>query len=990
MAPNPNIKKTFPLILPHIPDSLTSGSLRSEDSPTPAPKRRKTAISSSLPRVAGDTSSLSDLASTIQTLSQTVEELLRRGSPPKVINSVLEEEEEDEEDEEEEETDTGSETSSEQEETNFGDFETEGMTEEELKAWSSAAPKDQKLVMAIEEPPVHPSRKVHFSDQMSGSGKVDDKIKRQWMDNFIRNHTFFKLRQASAPRPTPAQERAFEKEVYDHAKRKLGFSVRNAKKQIVKAKQMCGYDDGDSEVKDSKSSISPNASIDKLKSNTLDGDSSTNTNSQAKGIQAAKESVDPKAKLDPNARPVSEITNKGKSDEKHSSKKRKRDQPHSGDTEPVSEAADIAKSTKKRKKKKSKQVESHSADSLVQTKSPEPKSDGINGDPSQLPEVPDELSVHLDSKDPPSKLDAVQSEKAPPKSAEVDARTHTNVASSNLETTEAPAKTTKEERDEKKARKKERRRNEKLAQQSSTNDEAARLPAASTSFDDAGKMQQESLPSSESKTPRTSKGDKKKKREQELQIRAEPSRQNSNGGGEESGQKPKKAKHSHSSPSNSNSKKRPLELIVDEAVPQSKKHKKKKHKPEDTAIIPISGFQSPMIHDAETADEGTYESVLQETMSTESTSTSAATAFSKLSNADIDLLFPFIATPTTSHLLTTHNTNQIALAHQTKAATPRTSPYFPTPPRTPRPKVKRPAVSCIPFPPLSASRFGLVQESLARSPFALLIAVIFLNKTRGKVALPLFYQLMKKWPTPEKLAAAEIEEVVQVFSTLGLQNQRAKKVVALAKAWVENMPRRGRRWRRLHYPRKGDGADVGRDEVLGDEDDNNTSEDYEKREQVEENKVKGNKRIAWEVGRLPGVGSYAIDSWRIFCRDELRGLPHGLPPLDELTHASQIEAHADSHQSPQSEKTTQNKANKTLKSELSKEWTRVLPQDKELRAYLRWRWLRVGYIWDPDTGARERASVEVIREAERGVWLLRRGRGSLREFEGERGGGCEG
>lgn len=237
---------------------------------------------------------------------------------------------------------------------------------------------------------------------------------------------------------------------------------------------------------------------------------------------------------------------------------------------------------------------------------------------------------------------------------------------------------------------------------------------------------------------------------------------------------------------------------------------------------------------------------------------------------------------------------------------------------------------------------------------------------------------MKKWPTPDKLAAAEIGEVVQIFSTLGLQNQRAKKVVALAKAWVEDTPRKGRRWRRLHYPTKGDGADVGREEVLGDEDDENDNEDDEKREEGE-NKTKGNERVAWEVGRLPGVGSYAIDSWRIFCRDELRGLPHGLPSLDELTDASQTEAreeghadnkkHANSHQSPQPEKpneTPQEKVNKTLKDELSKEWTRVLPLDKELRAYLRWRWLRVGYIWDPVTGAREPATAEMIKEAERG------------------------
>lgn len=85
---------------------------------------------------------------------------MRRDSPPKIVNAVLKAEEEDEE---EEETDTGSETSSEQEEIGFEEFETEGMTEEELEAWSSAAPKDRKLVMGIEEPPVHPSRKVHFS-----------------------------------------------------------------------------------------------------------------------------------------------------------------------------------------------------------------------------------------------------------------------------------------------------------------------------------------------------------------------------------------------------------------------------------------------------------------------------------------------------------------------------------------------------------------------------------------------------------------------------------------------------------------------------------------------------------------------------------------------------------------------------------------------------------------------------------------------------------
>ncbi|KAL8662128.1 MAG: hypothetical protein Q9168_008304, partial [Polycauliona sp. 1 TL-2023] len=98
------------------------------------------------------------------------------------------------------------------------------------------------------------------------------------------------------------------------------------------------------------------------------------------------------------------------------------------------------------------------------------------------------------------------------------------------------------------------------------------------------------------------------------------------------------------------------------------------------------------------------------------------------------------------------------------------SPYFPS-----SPKPKRSPISCIPFPPLSSTTFGLVQESLASNPFHLLIAVIFLNKTRGSVALPVFYTFIARFPDPESLASASLPAVVEFFQNLGLQNQRAKK-----------------------------------------------------------------------------------------------------------------------------------------------------------------------------------------------------------------------
>ena len=226
-------------------------------------------------------------------------------------------------------------------------------------------------------------------------------------------------------------------------------------------------------------------------------------------------------------------------------------------------------------------------------------------------------------------------------------------------------------------------------------------------------------------------------------------------------------------------------------------------------------------------------------------------------------------------------------------------------------------VSCIPFPPLQSTSFGLVQERLSHDPFRLLIAVIFLNKTRGSVALPVFYELMDRYPTPADLAAASQEDVVDIIQHLGLQNQRAKKCINLAKAWLERPPEKGKRYRVLHYPKRDDGKDISLGDIIDEEDE----------------------RVAWEIGQLPGVGVYAIDSWRIFCRDELRGLPTGLPT--ELTPEAKEE-------------------------ELQKEWTRVLAGDKELRAYLRWRWLRNGWAWDAVTGERKKADESELAKADKG------------------------
>ena len=274
-------------------------------------------------------------------------------------------------------------------------------------------------------------------------------------------------------------------------------------------------------------------------------------------------------------------------------------------------------------------------------------------------------------------------------------------------------------------------------------------------------------------------------------------------------------------------------------------------------------------------------------------------------------------------------------------------------------------------PSIHVPRFGIIQERLWHDPFWLLIAVTFLNKTTGRAAVPVFWALKDKYETPEGLAGADQKELCEMIRSLGLQTQRSKRLIAMAKAWAgvkevdveaeagevgdeasevevkegENEveeaegevnegetgvkkrgrkpeahrgePVKGMRWRTLHYPVKGDGKA------------------YKANVAVEEDTeaIAG----ALEIGHIPGCGPYAWDSWRIFCRDVLRGVA-----------------------------TDYNGQNADAGELFEPEWQRVLPLDKELRATLRWMWLREGWIWDPLTGQKRMATNEEMEAAVRG------------------------
>ncbi|MDA4133670.1 MAG: hypothetical protein OK454_11200, partial [Thaumarchaeota archaeon] len=114
----------------------------------------------------------------------------------------------------------------------------------------------------------------------------------------------------------------------------------------------------------------------------------------------------------------------------------------------------------------------------------------------------------------------------------------------------------------------------------------------------------------------------------------------------------------------------------------------------------------------------------------------------------------FTPSPTTTTTTTTDTPGEV----QEAAATPTGK----------RRRPPRGTVSALAFPPLTTERFGLAQEKVAHDPFRLLIAVTFLIRTPGRVAMPVFWDLMNRYPTPEALAAAEPDDIVEKIRHLGL------------------------------------------------------------------------------------------------------------------------------------------------------------------------------------------------------------------------------
>ncbi|XP_054833844.1 methyl-CpG-binding domain protein 4 isoform X2 [Eublepharis macularius] len=119
---------------------------------------------------------------------------------------------------------------------------------------------------------------------------------------------------------------------------------------------------------------------------------------------------------------------------------------------------------------------------------------------------------------------------------------------------------------------------------------------------------------------------------------------------------------------------------------------------------------------------------------------------------------------------------------RTRVERRKTSPYFSSrflkeAPSPPRRKAFRKWT-----PPRSP--FNLIQETLFHDPWKLLIATIFLNKTSGKMAIPVLWEFLKKYPSPRVARAANCKEMSELLKPLGLYELRAKTILKFSDEYL--------------------------------------------------------------------------------------------------------------------------------------------------------------------------------------------------------------
>ncbi|ORX36684.1 hypothetical protein BD324DRAFT_681456 [Kockovaella imperatae] len=234
----------------------------------------------------------------------------------------------------------------------------------------------------------------------------------------------------------------------------------------------------------------------------------------------------------------------------------------------------------------------------------------------------------------------------------------------------------------------------------------------------------------------------------------------------------------------------------------------------------------------------------------------------------------------------------------------------------------------------------LIQERVRHDPWKLLVATTLLNVTSGRAARPVFIEILKRWPDPESLANADMQDLVDVLYPIGLFIQRANSLKIMSKQYLD-----------LRWP------------ILTGSSPSRPCNPYEDPIPSLPLPIPPYLPESLDVYVFRGAGRYASDSFRIYS--------HLLPGFGAPHHEAKwlskrsraIErmhkVQSRDHRAPDELGEEPSEEMQLLdvlavgeclseeeEEEGEEEWRAVRPTDKELRRYLIWRWGLEGIEYD--------------------------------------------
>lgn len=87
--------------------------------------------------------------------------------------------------------------------------------------------------------------------------------------------------------------------------------------------------------------------------------------------------------------------------------------------------------------------------------------------------------------------------------------------------------------------------------------------------------------------------------------------------------------------------------------------------------------------------------------------------------------------------------------------------------------------------PLERSPYGLIQEDLRDQPWRLLVACMMLNLTNIKQVRPVIWEFFRLYPDPEATSKADQPSLATLLKPLGLYNRRSKMIIRFSMEYAQ-------------------------------------------------------------------------------------------------------------------------------------------------------------------------------------------------------------